>query len=283
MGKQRYKCHSCQRVFVSVERVDPGLIWEDYHKGKQTYTQLAEKYGCSERTIQRRLDKVEPSYNKTFPSETIVVMDTTFFGRGFGVMVFKDSQSRTILYKKYVKSETNSDYVAGIEEIFRRGIRVEAIVCDGRKGLFNLFPDIPIQMCHFHQVAIIRRYLTKRPKLPAGKELTAVTQLLVHLDRETFEAALNEWFVKWKAFLNERKTDEHGKSRYVHKRLRSAYRSLKNNLPWLFTYSEYKHLQIPNTTNALDGTFADLKNKLRNHNGLSLTRKKRFIDEFFKA
>lgn len=195
-------------------------------------------------------------------------------------MVFKDSQSRTILYKKYVKSETNSDYVAGIEEIFRRGIRVEAIVCDGRKGLFNLFPDIPIQMCHFHQVAIIRRYLTKRPKLPAGKELTAVTQLLVHLDRETFEAALNEWFVKWKAFLNERKTDEHGKSRYVHKRLRSAYRSLKNNLPWLFTYSEYKHLQIPNTTNALDGTFADLKNKLRNHNGLSLTRKKRFIDEF---
>ena len=30
-------------------------------------------------------------------------------------------------------------------------------------------------------------------------------------------------------------------------------------------------------------TFADLKNKLRNHNGLSLDRKKKFIDGFLKA
>lgn len=42
-------------------------------------------------------------------------------------------------------------------------------------------------------------------------------------------------------------------------------------------------LKIPNTTNAIDGHFADLKNKLRNHNGLSMARKKKFIDEFFKA
>ncbi len=34
---------------------------------------------------------------------------------------------------------------------------------------------------------------------------------------------------------------------------------------------------------AIDGHFADLKNKLRNHNGLSIARKKKFIDEFFKA
>jgi hypothetical protein len=40
---------------------------------------------------------------------------------------------------------------------------------------------------------------------------------------------------------------------------------------------------IPNTTNTLDGQFANLKNKLRNHNGLSKVRKMRFIDEFFKA
>ena len=43
------------------------------------------------------------------------------------------------------------------------------------------------------------------------------------------------------------------------------------------------HLSMPNTTNAIDGQFSDLKNKLRNHNGLSEARKKKFIDEFFKA
>lgn len=47
----------------------------------------------------------------------------------------------------------------------------------------------------------------------------------------------------------------------------------------------YDHIElnIPNTTNAIDGHFADLKNKLRNHNGLSIERKKKFIDEFLKA
>jgi hypothetical protein len=42
-------------------------------------------------------------------------------------------------------------------------------------------------------------------------------------------------------------------------------------------------LQILNTTNAIDSHFLDLKNKLRNHYGLSIARKKKFIDEFLKA
>ena len=84
--------------------------------------------------------------------------------------------------------------------------------------------------------------------------------------------------------LNERTINvETGKSFYTHKRLRSAYRSLKTNLKWLFTWYDYIDLDIPNTTNAIDGHFANLKNKLRNHNGLNINRKKRFIDEFLKA
>ncbi len=83
--------------------------------------------------------------------------------------------------------------------------------------------------------------------------------------------------------MNEQKEDDKGKKRYVHKRLRSAYRSLKTNLPWLFTWYDHMDLKIPNTTNAIDGHFADLKNKLRNHDGLSIARKKKFIDEFLKA
>ena len=34
---------------------------------------------------------------------------------------------------------------------------------------------------------------------------------------------------------------------------------LTTNLPYLFTYQKYPELAIPNTTNALDGTFAHLK------------------------
>ena len=103
-------------------------------------------------------------------------------------------------------------------------------------------------------------------------------------DKESFIGALQLWFEKWKDFLNERTTNPiTNKSFYTHKRLRSAYRSLLNNLSWLFTFYDYIELNIPNTTNAIDGHFADLKNKLRNHNGLSLKRKMKFIDGFLKV
>ena len=210
-------------------------------------------------------------------------MDTTYFGKKFGVMVFKDSITGQILYKQYVKQETNRLYLFGVEEIARRGIKIQSIICDGKKGLLQLFAGIPTQMCNFHQVAIVRRRLTKNPKMQASKELWKVTQLLTKTCKEIFESRLQIWYNQWQPFLDERKIDEKGRKRYVHKELRSAYRSLKTNLPWLYTWDINRALNIPNTTNAIDGHFADLKNKLRNHNGLSELRKKKFIDEFFKA
>ena len=222
-------------------------------------------------------------YQTSFPKVANVLMDTTYFGRTFGVMVFKDSLTNQILHKQYVKQETNKLYLSGIEELTRKGIHIQAVICDGRKGLLQLFGEIPVQMCNFHQVAIIRRYLTKKPKMQASKELWDLVLLLSKTDKESFEGGLSTWHIKWCSFLNERRIDAEGKSRYVHKKLRSAYRSLKTNLPWLFTWYEHFEKKIPNTTNAIDGHFSDLKNKLRNHNGLSIERKKKFIDEFFKA
>lgn len=280
---QQYKCIACGRQFSGGNRLDSAKIWQQYIDGKQTYHQLALKYNCSIKTIQRRIDSVSVGKETTFHNTVNVLMDTTYFGRKFGVMVFKDSISGQILYKQYVKQETNKLYLEGIKEIVKRGIKVQAIICDGRKGLLQLFDETPTQMCNFHQVAIIRRYLTKRPKMQASKELWDHVLLLTKTDRESFEGGLVAWHDKWGVFLNERKKGLDGKNRYVHKRLRSAYRSLKTNLPWLFTWYEHLELKIPNTTNAIDGHFADLKNKLRNHNGLSMERKKKFIDEFFKA
>lgn len=199
-------------------------------------------------------------------------------------MLFKDSITKENLLKYYVKTETNALYKQGIGELQSRGFLVKAIACDGRKGLLASFGTIPIQMCQFHQAAIIRRYLTKNPKLPASIELMEVVNLMKQTDKESFEGALSEWHGKWLPFLNERTVNEEtGKSFYTHKKLRSAYRSLKTNLRWLFTWYDHMELGIPNTTNAIDGHFANLKTKLRNHNGLSIRRKKKFIDGFLKA
>lgn len=264
--------------------MDSKHIWIEYTKGKQTYQQLAEKYNCSKRTIQRKIDLHQVFMPQKNPRKVVILMDTTYWGRNFGVMLFKDAYTKENLLKYYVKSETNALYLQGVNELKRKGFEVLAIVCDGRKGLFQLFGDIPIQMCQFHQVAIIRRYITKNPKLPASIELKELVAIMKMTDKESFEGGLELWFIKWKSFLNERTTNlKTGKSHYTHKRLRSAYRSLKTNSKRLFTWYDYMELNIPNTTNAIDGHFSDLKNKLRNHNGLSRARKIKFIDEFLKA
>jgi hypothetical protein len=93
------------------------------------------------KTIQRKIDSIQPVPNTTFPKTANVLMDTTYFGRKLGLMVFKDSITGSVLFKQYVKQETNILYLNGIEEITRRGIKIQSIICDGRKGLFHLFCD----------------------------------------------------------------------------------------------------------------------------------------------
>jgi len=207
-------------------------------------------------------------------------MDTTYFGRNFGVMVFRDYYKKINIHWKFVKYETVNEYINGINFLKKKSWEIKGIVCDGKRGLFTAFKEIPVQMCQFHQVAIVTRYITKRPKLEAGKELKQLILLLSKTDKESFIGGLKEWYTKWKKFLNEKTFNpETNRWHYTHKRLRSAYRSLKNNLPYLFTWYDYPELKMPNTTNSLEGTFSNLKIKLSVHSGLKEYRKKKVIDE----
>jgi len=60
----------------------------------------------------------------------------------------------------------------------KKEFKILAIVCDGRKTLINSFKNIPVQMCQFHQVAIIGRYNTENPELPASIELKELMAMM---------------------------------------------------------------------------------------------------------
>lgn len=214
------------------------------------------------------------------PGETVLIIDTTYFGRSFGVMVFRCAWRHKNLSWRFVEYETVEGYVAGIRELERAGWIIRGIVCDGRRGLFKAFPGIPMQMCHFHQVQIVTRYITRRPKLSAGKELRKIVLLLKETDEASFSFWLKEWHEKWKDFLGEKAYDLKSKKyHYIHKRLRSGYRSLKTHLPHLFTFERYFRLNIPNTTNSLDGAFSHVKEKIRVHRGLKNHRRNKLINQ----
>ena len=116
-------------------------------------------------------------------------MDTSYFG-SFGVMVFRDSYKRENLLWNFVKHENLHFYISGINTLKSMGWEILGIVCDGKRGLFKTFNTIPVQMCHYHQTSIVTRYITKRPKLEAGKQLKEVVQLLTVTDKESFTGAL---------------------------------------------------------------------------------------------
>ncbi len=174
-------------------------------------------------------------------------------------------------------------YQYGRKILEERGWTFTAAVIDGRRGLANVFKDMSVQMCHFHQLQTVTKYLTRRPKTEAGKELRSLALTLTKTNEEEFSRKLTKWEKKYHNFYTE-KTYVEGTNHwhYSHKGVRSAYVSLKRNLPNLFTYQKYPELNIPNTTNTIDGYFASLKKKIAAHHGLRRDRRFKVICELLK-
>ena len=286
-GVQMYKCQSCSKYFQNKRR-DRGQkqnLLHQYVWQRQTYTDLSGQYGKSTKWVQRKLDEIEvKQIVKINKRKVVVVADTTFFSKKHGLVVFREPNRKQNLWWRFVDYERVREYESGKRHLEKNGFAIQAVVLDGRRGVREVFRDIPVQMCHFHQKQIVNRYLTTRPKLEASIELRKVVSNLSKTDEETFTEELNVWHGKWKDFIKEKTTNpETGRWCYTYKRLRSAYRSLKTNLPYLFTYQRYTELNIPNTTNSLDGFFNRLKNLLNVHRGLSPKRRKRMVVEILKG
>lgn len=211
-----------------------------------------------------------------------LIMDATFFTRSDGIMVAR-ANSRN-LYWFPIPSEKVEHYGQCLDTLEAAGYTFLSFTIDGRQGVRKMlqerFPCIPIQHCQYHQLQTITQKLTQRPKLPAGKELRAIALTLAYTSRELFTAALDAWYERWESFLKERTYSPDRKRgwRYTHEKLRSAYFSLRRNLPWLFTYLDHPDLHIPNTTNSCDGSFAHWKNKVEIHRGIRKDRKKKMVD-----
>lgn len=222
--------------------------------------------------------------NEIIPQSLIFVADVSFFTRGDGVLVFRSPKHGKNILWQFVKGENPLMYREARRILETKGLTFQAIVLDGRKGVREVFSDIPVQMCHFHQKAILRRYLTLHPKLEAGVGLSIIGRTLTFVSEKDFTQLLTEWHEKWETFLKEKTIENDGRHwHYTHKKIRSAYRSLATNLPYLFTFERYPELKIPNTTNSLDGFFNQMKKLLRVHNGLSEERRSRVVSEILNG
>jgi hypothetical protein len=273
-------------VFQSDRRPDrqQEKLWNEYVWNKQNLTQLAEKVQHSSKWVRKQLDEVEVHSCDVKPQPTVFIADTTFWGRSYGICVFRSPELKKNLWWDEVTSEKVATYYYGRKILEERGWTFLAAVVDGKRGLTRVFQDIPVQICTFHQVKNVTKYLTRKPKTQAGIELRAIALQLKNSNEKEFTKLLTEWHGQWKDFINE-KTKILGCNRwyYTHKNVRSAYLSLQNNLPYLFIYQKFSELNIPNTTNSLDGMFSQLKAKLLVHRGLRQYRRFKVISEVLRG
>jgi len=248
---------------------------------------LAEKYNHSRQWIQKQIHSYVPDIYERTPREVVLVIDATFFGKRidkFGLIAAKDIRTLEVISYHFIHTESLKEYQLLRKHIEAKEFTIKSITIDGKRGLFSLFADIPIQMCHFHQQAIITRYLTKNPKLKASIDLKRIASYLGRISASRFILLLNCWHKRYRTFLQEKSYNEKtGKWHYSHRRTRSAYRSLKSNFPYLYTYKKYPELSIPNTTNALDGgLFSPMKMLLKIHRGIGIKMKKKLIVDYLE-
>lgn len=214
--------------------------------------------------------------------DVILIFDATHLGDDI-LLVARDPNIKRNLGWAWILSETKENYLALRINIESRGFIIKAVILDGRTGIPKVFSDIPVQICQFHQLQIVRRKLTLRPETTAGQELLSLVFSIAKSNEEIFSSKLDEWFKKYETFLNE-KTFTIGTKRwrYTHRRVRSAYLSLKRNLTFLFTYQKHPDLSIPNTTNSLDGYWSRLKNLLSAHRGKTKERIRKIATEILR-
>jgi hypothetical protein len=262
-------------------------IFQDYFYHRQTIAELAIKHSHSVRWVRQQISAYQPEVKTRVPRTVTLVIDATFFGKRkdkFGVLVAKDSRQAKVLAYRFIQTEQISDYKKIVDALSVQGTTIKSITIDGKKGLIQAFEGVPVQMCHFHQQAIMTRYLTQNPTLPAAIDLRRVAFYLNKTSQIRFTFLLDAWANRHAQFLAEKTHNpETGRTRYTHQRVRSAHRSLRTNLHCLFTHQRYPNVGVPNTTNALDGgVFSPMKTLLRIHRGMGKDLKTKMIVDYLE-
>lgn len=296
---QRYLCLKCATPFQPENRSQQraraqASAWNEYVFHRRTVKELAEKEQIGERQMRRQLSGVAPEqtrgyiFNNLIEDKTVpvlILIDTTYFDC-FGVMVFRCYNRRRNLMWRFVEHESNEGYLEGIAELEKRGFVILAVICDGKRWLLGLLSKkYPAQLCQFHMVKTVTRYITRYPILPAGKELLWITLSLKSSTENEFTERLMKWFFKWQNFLNEKTIDDYetNKWHFTHDRMRSAYAALIANIRYLFIYQKFPTYGIPNTTNSIDGTFSQVKQKVHVHRGLAVSKEMAMISDLLRG
>lgn len=290
MGHQRFKCKNCGIFFTRnnpEQRLENRFIWfKKWVLERQTFKTLSRDSGLSIDTLQRTfyafLEK-SPTVHIRKREHVNLRIDATYFEQ-FCMLCYQDNEDGYTQLIRFTDGEHYEEIKEDLDNLIKLGVQIESITTDGHKSILKAIkkslPDTIVQRCLVHIQRMCLLWLTRFPKHSAGVELRQHILLLLkiktHNDRIFWVQELEKWHERHKSYLKERTYNAaSGRYWYKHKLLRRSYMTIKRALPNMFHY--LNNLNIPSTTNGIEGFFSHLKNHLDLHRGLTVEHRVNFI------
>lgn len=227
-GTQRYRCLECgssqsRRYDLQARELK---LFLDWLLGKQLQRDM-QGQGRSFRRKTAKFWDIWPIPPLVDEIHRVIYIDGIYISRKTVILIATTDEY--VLSWHLAESENTVAYMA----LLRRIAPPDMVVADGGSGfqtaLKHVWTTTLYQRCLFHMYTLVKRYLTSRPRLQAGRELLGLTYELMHIGdleqaRLWFER-LCQWSEFWQDFLKEKSLID-GKYQFTHIRLRKAQRAI---------------------------------------------------------
>ena len=238
-----------------------------------TIKQLAAQSGHSMSSIRRIIEYWLlhlPDNKGEFSEHYYLLFDGTFLERRKGIYVVMDAQTFSVVYGQYDISEGPTDLKKFCLSLNDHGLRPKSATIDGNPHLMKVlhlfYPTIIIQRCLVHIQRQGLMWCRRQPKRTDAQRLRNLFLRVMAINtvavRDRFLADVSQWEQRYGCRIAS--SPETG---WVFSDLKRARSMLLAALPDMFHYLD--NPSIPTSTNALEGYFARLKQRYRQHRGLA--------------
>ncbi|MFC1546689.1 transposase, partial [bacterium] len=210
-----------------------------------------------------------------------VMLDGTYFHKDGCLIVLMDYITRKIITYEYIGKENYHDVYTLLKRLKEQDLNPLAVILDGHQkviqAFIDLWPSIIIQRCLFHIKKQGQQWLRTFPKTKAGKELKDILKILMFVKTEEHKKEFIRIYANW-FFAHKRFIKQLPITSVANKDLKRTTSLMNNALPNMFHY--VKDQNIASTTNLLENLFSQLKQKYRDHRGLSKQHKIAYLKWF---
>lgn len=248
---------------------------------------MSEQSGHSEakikRIIQQTLKQDPPGHLQPLSTYKYLILDGTFLHRPKSILGVMDASTNTIIAGEYGVSEFSIPQLyAFLQPLKRRGLTPFSCTIDGNphvyKVLKELWPDIIIQRCMVHIQRQGLSWCRRFPKRTDAKHLRNLFKQVCYINNHQEQYQFMLQLRRFEYRFGRDIEMQPGKGK-VFSDLKKARSMLVKAVPHMFHYLD--NASIPRTTNALEGYYSRLKERYRQHRGLTRDKLRSYFNWFF--